>query len=278
MKLLRDFWVYTHFHLASSALVLYILYAALFGKAIDWLYAIFLFLAVLTYYIFIRLLHRFSLHPALAQWYQKKTKLLLFLGLIVFIWATGMFFQFDNISRIKIIITTLIAFLYHSDIRTSSLLTLRNKGIAKIFLISFVWAMMIVGIPLCNGKNLIQEGLIFIHAFVFVLIWTIPFDIRDLSLDEGSLKTLPVIFKEKTFRYVLPIIGIYFLLNVIILIFEYVPVFPVIVFAFGGILLTAAIYFAKYFADNYFYTAFWVEGIPIWMGVFYVLIKMFLIE
>ena len=267
MKKIRDFWVHAHFHVATAAVSLYALYAALTGSKINPLYAGWLFFVTVAYYTFLRLHHRKSLRECLAQWYASHRRLLWVLWLLSLL-AAGIFFWFlEKSIQWKIILTGLVAIFYHTDTRPKSILSLRNTGILKILIISLVWASVVAWVPFSPSVSGINRVVLFMHAFLFVLLWTIPFDIRDLALDEGALKTIPLIFKEKTFRYVLLAGMIYWCVTFYL--FRLFPGPEAGIFAAGGFLLMAAVYFSRFFGRQYFYTAFWVEGIPIWLYLIY---------
>ncbi len=70
-------------------------------------------------------------------------------------------------------------------------LGLRTIPFLKLFLIAFVWAGSSIGLLLVVHHSLIQYQLLFLSVFFFVIGITIPFDIRDRSIDEKELKTIP---------------------------------------------------------------------------------------
>lgn len=70
---------------------------------------------------------------------------------------------------------------------------LRNIPGLKLFLIAFSWAGITVLFPLIQNYMSIRitDWITFIQRFLFVLVITIPFDIRDINYDNNELKTLP---------------------------------------------------------------------------------------
>ncbi len=83
---------------------------------------------------------------------------------------------------------------------------LRNLPGIKLFLISFVWAISCVLLPIVELENavnpisvsLAQTLLLVAKRFLFICAITIPFDIRDLFQDKlYELKTIPVMLGEK---------------------------------------------------------------------------------
>ncbi len=71
---------------------------------------------------------------------------------------------------------------------------LRDLPLVKIFLLAASWSMLTTTVPLLN-IGFTESGplvLIFIERFLFVFAITIPFDIRDMDVDNGTgLRTLP---------------------------------------------------------------------------------------
>lgn len=70
---------------------------------------------------------------------------------------------------------------------------LRAIPFLKIFIISYVWSMVIVGLPSLNQHMDWNEFLLnFTNVFLFILAITLPFDIRDFRIDfKDGLKTIP---------------------------------------------------------------------------------------
>ena len=78
---------------------------------------------------------------------------------------------------------------------------LREIPFLKIFLISFVWSIVTILLPIIKSNNTYDKGhllLMLIERFIFVFAITIPFDIRDMSDDRLSgLKTIPILIGQK---------------------------------------------------------------------------------
>ena len=71
---------------------------------------------------------------------------------------------------------------------------LRDFNFIKIFLVAFVWAWVTVALPWFNLEKAITGNffLLFAERFLFVFAITIPFDIRDLKVDEHTkVVTIP---------------------------------------------------------------------------------------
>ena len=78
---------------------------------------------------------------------------------------------------------------------------LREIPFLKIFLISFVWSVVTILLPIIQSNITYDIGhllLMLIERFIFVFAITIPFDIRDISDDRVSgLKTIPILIGQK---------------------------------------------------------------------------------
>lgn len=74
---------------------------------------------------------------------------------------------------------------------------IRDLPFAKIFVISIVWSLVMVAIPVVNYdgfKGLMESPflLLLCEQFLFILAITLPFDVRDLRYDmELNIKTIP---------------------------------------------------------------------------------------
>ncbi|MGE5395627.1 MAG: UbiA family prenyltransferase [Candidatus Saccharibacteria bacterium] len=81
------------------------------------------------------------------------------------------------------------------------LFRLREIPMLKIFLIAFVWSAITILLPIIQSGlpfDRIQVGLMLIERFLFVFAITIPFDVRDMKIDQQSgLKTIPILIGEK---------------------------------------------------------------------------------
>ncbi len=86
-------------------------------------------------------------------------------------------------------------------IKIPGLRSLRNVPTLKIFVIAFTWAATATLLPHLNGLNKTIDAsliLLFIADFLFVLAITIPFDIRDIDLDDKMKMTLPQVLGVRT--------------------------------------------------------------------------------
>jgi len=145
---------------------------------------------------------------------------------------------------------------------------LRNRYGLKIFIIAFVWAGTTSLLPFFSYENRLNWDLVvtFFQRFFWVIVLTLPFDIRDLLYDSKGLGTLPQRFgigRTKVF-------GLLLLVIIVILegFKEYMDRFYIlsqlIILVVSGIFLLLA----KSKQSKY-YTIFWVEALPIFWFVLY---------
>ncbi|HLN74828.1 MAG TPA: UbiA family prenyltransferase [Prolixibacteraceae bacterium] len=85
--------------------------------------------------------------------------------------------------------------------RNVFLFRLREIPLLKIFLISFVWSAITILLPIIQSAlpfDRMHVILMLAERFLFVFAITIPFDIRDVVIDQQSgLKTIPILLGEK---------------------------------------------------------------------------------
>ena len=87
----------------------------------------------------------------------------------------------------------IVAFYYAWKLPLGAGINLRDIPTIKIFLISLVWAGMVTLLPVIQAGILLDSNVFFVLTtnFLFVFSITIPFDIRDIYLDEPRKKTIP---------------------------------------------------------------------------------------
>lgn len=144
---------------------------------------------------------------------------------------------------------------------------LRDITSLKIFVIAFVWATVTVVLPLVSKHTFLDRNVFIEYGqrFVFVLVLTLPFDIRDVRFDTFQLGTIPQIIGIKRSR----VLGV-FLLSLAVL-FEFLKtpfLFDQALILAGISILTAFLLMQSVVKQTQYYASFWVESIPIiWCGL-----------
>lgn len=141
------------------------------------------------------------------------------------------------------------------------------KGL-KIHLVALSWVLMTVFLPISlEGKAISGFSLVYgLQRYLFVLVATLPFEIRDLDVDHPNLSTWPQRWGIKNTK----ILGL-----ILMLIFLFLELFfglysHFAITALMAILLMGFILKSKKEQPKYF-SSFWVEGIPIlWLFLRYI--------
>ncbi|MGS2738682.1 hypothetical protein [Sinomicrobium sp. M5D2P17] len=161
----------------------------------------------------------------------------------------------------------------------ASFRNIRNLPGIKIFIVALVWSGVTVLLPVVNNYNILTTenglvrdvGLEWLQRFLFVVVLTIPFEIRDMAVDDLSLGTIPQKIGVRSAK----LLGIVLLLLVLVLeMLKQNKLWPdglaLLVIA---ILVTIALINSR-IKQNKYYCSFWIEGIP----VLWVLLLVFLKE
>ena len=144
-------------------------------------------------------------------------------------------------------------------------ISLRNLPGIKLFLISFIWSISCVLLPIVELENnygisvsLAETLMLVAKRFLFICAITIPFDIRDLFQDKlYSLKTIPVILGEKkAWIFCQALLGAYLILLVL---FTKTINLEVIGLALT-ILITGWLIFKSNLKKNEYYYFFFLDG------------------
>ena len=171
----------------------------------------FIFFATITGYNFIK-------YSRLAKWHHLSLteslrsiqvfSLLCFLGLLYFT------FQVPQEVIIGCVVMAVLTVLYALPV-FSRKRNLRALPGIKIYTIGAVWAGATVLLPI------LQEGasinwdfyILLLQRFLFVLVITLPFDIRDMQYDDAAIVTIPARIGVKKTK----ILGVFFLVLFVLL-------------------------------------------------------------
>ncbi|MDC1335737.1 hypothetical protein N8221_00560 [Flavobacteriaceae bacterium] len=109
---------------------------------------------------------------------------------------------------------------------------------------------------------------LFFQFFVFVVIYTIPFEIRDLNYDSNELRTIPQIFGIEKSKYISYVFILIFISISLVNNTRRIDFISDILISF---ILFFIIYKTKKNQTKYF-SSFWVESVP----MYWVLIQLIL--
>jgi len=195
-------------------------------------------------------------------------------SVLAFLIGFWCFIKIDLLIKIIFLLSFIVVLIY-SIPNPFSKKNMRNTNGIKIFLVAFSWT-LVTYFSLLNemkDENFIQYFIMGLQRFIFVLVATIPFEIRDINLDENELRTIPQkfgIFKSKIIGVSLLIINSLFFFKI-----ENINIYYIILELFiYSTLAYALVNVTKYKTLNY--TRFWVEGIPIfWVFNLFLLSQLF---
>ncbi len=90
---------------------------------------------------------------------------------------------------------------------------IRNYSRIKIFIVAFCWAAVTVLFPLTVEPEIdyLNASVLFFQRFIFVVVYTLPFEIRDLKFDSIKLKTIPQLLGLKKTKQLAYLLLIFFL-------------------------------------------------------------------
>lgn len=213
------------------------------------------------------------------RWFFSHYRLMVTFTLISVLSLVPLFFLISMPSRLLLIFSGVISVCYGLPIFTlgDQKFGLRNIPGLKPFLITLVWVLSTVLLPILESKELhlttvsMQDTTLLIaKRFLFVFALTVPFDIRDLFEDNKlGVKTIPVIIGEKRAYLFCSVL----LLGYVIMLFLYGNTgFNSDFFA---LTLTAALtgwlIFRSKWEKNEYYYFFYLDGVLILQYVFLVL-------
>jgi 4-hydroxybenzoate polyprenyltransferase len=151
-------------------------------------------------------------HPEQSQykrvrWFFGHYRLMVTFTIVSLLSLIPLFFLMSTESRILLIFLGVISFAYSIPLFTlgEQKFGLRNIPGLKQFLITLVWTMSTVLLPILQAQHFQLTGItmrdttiLIAKRFLLIAALTVPFDIRDLFEDQQSgLKTIPVALGEK---------------------------------------------------------------------------------
>jgi 4-hydroxybenzoate polyprenyltransferase len=144
---------------------------------------------------------------AREKWYFSHYRLMITLAIVSILSLMPLFLLISIESKILLMFLAMISFCYSLPLFTlgDKKFGLRNIPGLKQFLITLVWTMSSVLLPILESQHLhlstisLRDITILIaKRFLFIGALTMPFDIRDLFNDYNlGLKTIPVVYGEK---------------------------------------------------------------------------------
>ena len=263
LKRVLDFYIFSNIHVALAVFCLTKITLTRHGIENN-LLPLFVFFSTIASYNFIRLYRISKIQGWVFQFIKTYKRLILAITILSGLIALFIVFKLA-VKTIFLVIPLGFFTLFYVvpiPIKKNNKVALRSVAFLKLFLIAISWASVTVLIPYINYNSVLDSEavLIFIQRFLFVLVITIPFDIRDVRFDTIHLRTLPQVIGIKQSK----IFGLF-----LILVFLGLEVLKtssnVTQFRVHLAVALVSLYFLFRATDNQpkYYSALFVESIPI---------------
>ncbi len=209
------------------------------------------------------------------RWFFSHYRLMVTFTIVSLLSLVPLFFLVTMDARILLIFLAILSFCYSLPIFSigDQKFGLRNIPGLKQFLITLVWAMSTVLLPILEAEamghahiSMRDTTVLITKRFLFIAALTIPFDVRDLFQDRQSgLKTVPVVWGEKKAYLFCQILLAWY----IVLLFIFKGQFDADFFALTFVaILTGWLIFKSKWEKNEYYYFFYVDGVLILQYVF----------
>jgi len=260
IKRLFDFYIFSNIHVAVGVYFFVKISLLSFGIKENTT-AIFLLFSTILSYNFIRFMDAPKRGSEFGDWFYKKKYALILLSIISGLICLFLVLNFHFKALLVLFPFVLLTIFYGIKIPKLAI-SLRKMPGLKIFTIAFCFAGTTVLFPLIQN-NVEIDFLVWVFTFqrlLFVLLITLPFDIRDIEYDNDLLKTIPQLFGITTAK----LIGVIFaiLIYIIELTYHFENINNSIIVLLICFIATLFLLFSKKNQSKY-YSAFWVESLPI---------------
>ncbi len=264
VKSLFNFYINSSLHVALSVYALAWITLIKFDLPHNEDILYFIFFATITGYNFVK-------YFGVAKWHHRSLanwlKIIQLFSLLCFFLMCYYAFRLNLNTLIWIFCMGGVTFLYAIPFIPKRFYiddqkNLRSVSGLKIYVIATVWAGVTVLLPVLENNIEFNTDVLFtfLQTYILVVVLMLPFEIRDLKYDNLKLATIPQkigVKKTKAMGAILLII--FFFLEFFK---DIISLEIIIISALIGVLLFLLLFFAKKDQGNY-YSAFWVEGVPI---------------
>lgn len=268
MRKFIQFICYSNSWISAGAASMGILYAVLFDQPMHWSLIAFLFFSTSLAYTFQRfekLRKREGISGERMDWMQRNPALVKFILVYSVIGALVSFIFLAPLNWVIVPVTAVISFFYAFKIKG---VNLRDIPFIKIVLIGLVWAIS------CGLMFFVEDGSLnrtavtySFFVFCYIIAITIPFDIRDVELDEEAKHTLPQMFGVAGAK----VIGVSLLIVALLLLFGLVEGFAIAIMATG--VITGVLIVASDTQKDDLYFSFLVDGLLVVVPLMFYLLK-----
>lgn len=191
-----DFLIYSNCWIGLGAAALTAQFYIILNIEVNVYVVLFSFFATQLTYTFqryVKVVNQVQLNNSRLRWMKKNLRLVQIIITIASIGSIRALIEFNWKTYLVLAILGLISFFYIVKLPTKNASNLRDIPRLKLFLIGLVWASTSTLIPYLNlsDKSVEFPWLLGLTNFIFTIAITIPFDIRDIELDEAEKKTVP---------------------------------------------------------------------------------------
>lgn len=261
MKRIFDFYINSSIHVALAAYALAWVTLKEFNLNYDEATLYVVFWGTITGYNFVK-------YYGITKWYFRRLTTYLKIIQVFFVICFLLLFyyvvQLNTDSLLILAVSGSVTFLYAIPLlsKYSKLENLRQINGLKIYIIALVWTCVTVMLPLVNANCNLDYNvfIVAVQRFIYIIVLMIPFEIRDLELDNSQLGTLPQKIGSKVAKLLGIVLVVFFFLTE----FLKVSIRPDQVFIVFTISLITILFvvFSKVKQSKY-YASFWVESLPI---------------
>ena len=266
---LFNFYLNSSIHVALAVVALTYITFIEFDLESDKNMLYFVFFATVSGYNFVKYfgVAKFH-HRSLAGWLKTIQVFSFFAFLALCYFALGL----SYVTLICIAILAFITFLYAIPILPMRYFRDKKKNLRqisglKVYIIAFVWTFATVILPILENNIEIDTDVIVssLQRYILVIVLMLPFEIRDLNFDSLKLATIPQRIGIKNTK----IIGVVLLLVFFLLeFFKDDLTTSALLSSLGIIVLTLLFLVFSHRNQSKYYSAFWVESLPIFWLVF----------
>lgn len=263
LKKIFNFYIFSNIHVALAGFCLTKITLLNYGFSNN-ISPVFVALSITVSYNFIRFYEiRTNRLGWLKTWFVERKIALTILSFFSIL-GIGYLLFFTNFNLSSLIIVVPFAFMtifYVIPVFNLGKLevSFRNFPGIKIFSIAIAWAGISVLFPLSEEGVKFDLSVIieFLQRILFVIVITLPFDIRDVTSDSEELKTLPQVLGVKNTKVVGTVLLIVF---VVLAFIQQVNLISTLLIT----LITGLFLWFSTTTKSRYYSSFWVEAIPIY--------------
>ncbi|WP_405573041.1 hypothetical protein [Winogradskyella sp. Asnod2-B02-A] len=265
LKRILNFYLNSSIHVALAASALTWVTLIELDLKLDKYLLYFVFFSTITGYNFVKYFGVAKFHHRnLAAW----LKVIQVFSFIAFLAMCFVTFYLELNTLILIGILGVVTFFYAIPVMLPKNYlfddhkNLRQIGGLKVYVIALVWAFTSVFLPVVNEAVSINTDVMILglQRFCYVLVLMLPFEIRDLNYDSLKLATIPQKIGIKKTK----IIGVLLLLLFVLLdYFKDVLTEETLLSTIIIAIITLVLLIFSNKNQSKYYSAFWVESLPI---------------